>query len=156
MSLFAPAETTTAFLKMALMGFQGSGKSYTAALTAIGIAKLIKAPRPAFFLDTEKGSELVIESLAANNRHERIRLFRPFTDGQSARGGHGLGGRPIWSADGKYLLCWLASAEGQKQVYRVEIDSDREPELLPHQDGRFNADPTWSRDGRQIVFLSDQ
>ena len=59
MSLFAPAETTTAYLKMALMGFQGSGKSYTAALTAIGIAKLIQAPRPVFFLDTEKGSDWV-------------------------------------------------------------------------------------------------
>jgi hypothetical protein len=59
MSLFNPAETTTAFLKMALMGFQGSGKSYTAALTAIGLAKLIQARKPVFFLDTEKGSDWV-------------------------------------------------------------------------------------------------
>jgi hypothetical protein len=27
--LFQPAEVTTAYLKMALMGFQGSGKTFT-------------------------------------------------------------------------------------------------------------------------------
>jgi hypothetical protein len=59
MSLFAPAEVTSAYLKMALMGFQDSGESYTAALTAIGIAKLITHRKPVFFLDTEKGSDWV-------------------------------------------------------------------------------------------------
>jgi hypothetical protein len=61
--LFKPAENTSAFLKMGLLGFQGSGKSKTAALTAIGLVLQAKklnldyANRPVFFLDTETGSD---------------------------------------------------------------------------------------------------
>jgi len=65
MALFKPAENTTAYLKMALMGFQGSGKTYTGTDTAIGLVQLmrkLKLPmgdKPIFFLDTEKGSDWI-------------------------------------------------------------------------------------------------
>jgi hypothetical protein len=63
--LFQPAEVTTAYLKMALMGFQGSGKTFTGTETAIGMVKLMRemrlaaAEKPMFFLDTEKGSDWI-------------------------------------------------------------------------------------------------
>lgn len=65
MSLFQTSESTSAYLKMGMLGFAGSGKTKTAALTAIGLVKHMKqlgiasADRPVFFLDTEKGSDWV-------------------------------------------------------------------------------------------------
>ena len=65
MSLFKPAEVTTAYLKMALMGFQGSGKTFTGTDTAIGMVLMMRelrieeGARPIFFLDTEQGSDWV-------------------------------------------------------------------------------------------------
>jgi Tol biopolymer transport system component len=89
--------------------------------------------------------ELVILPLVGEDREARVRLA-----GQ-------IGWRPSWSADGKYILCWIADAKGQKQLHRVEVDAKREPELLPHQDeGRLNSDATWSADGKRIVFMSDR
>lgn len=64
-ALFRKAEITSAYLKMGLMGFTGSGKTHTAALTAIGLAQMARelnlayANKPAFFLDTETGSDWV-------------------------------------------------------------------------------------------------
>jgi hypothetical protein len=65
MSLLRPAETTTAYLKMAFMGFQGSGKTYTATSTAIGLVLMMRemgietGTKPIAFMDTEKGSDWI-------------------------------------------------------------------------------------------------
>lgn len=65
MSLFKEAEVTSAFLKMGIMGFAGAGKTYTASQTSIGLIHYMRergveyADRPAFFLDTETGSDWV-------------------------------------------------------------------------------------------------
>lgn len=65
MSLFKQAEVTSAFLKMGIMGFAGAGKTYTASQTAIGLIHYMQsrgveyANKPAFFLDTETGSDWV-------------------------------------------------------------------------------------------------
>ncbi len=58
--LFKKAVNQSAFLKCGLLGFQGSGKTYTACDIAIGMYKLIKAKKPVFFLDTETGSDWAI------------------------------------------------------------------------------------------------
>jgi len=69
MSLFKPAETTSAFLKMGFMGFAGSGKTYTASSTAVGLIRHMRelnlpaADKPLFFLDTEKGSDWVARKI---------------------------------------------------------------------------------------------
>ena len=42
MSFFKKAEKTNAFLKMGMMGFQGSGKTYTGTQVAIGLVKLMR------------------------------------------------------------------------------------------------------------------
>lgn len=71
MGLFAPAENTSAYLKMAMMGLQGSGKTYTATDIAIGLVKLMRergaqaADRPIFFGDTEMGSDWVAPRVKA-------------------------------------------------------------------------------------------
>lgn len=65
MTFFAKAESTQAYLKSGFMGFAGTGKTYTAAETAIGLVKLLRerklpeGDRPVFFLDTETGSDYV-------------------------------------------------------------------------------------------------
>jgi hypothetical protein len=65
MTLFRKAEVTNAYLKMGLMGFAGSGKTYTGTITAIGLIRHMRemgvayADRPMFFLDTETGSDWV-------------------------------------------------------------------------------------------------
>jgi hypothetical protein len=90
MSLFKEAEVTSAFLKMGLMGFAGSGKTHTASETAIGLINYMRekgveyADKPAFFLDTETGSDWVKPRFEAAG----IRLFtaktRAFSDLLSA------------------------------------------------------------------------
>jgi hypothetical protein len=66
MNIFQPAEVTTAFLKMGIMGKQGSGKSYTAGKVAVGLIQHIKAKgipygsKPVAFFDTETGSDWLI------------------------------------------------------------------------------------------------
>jgi hypothetical protein len=71
MGLFMKAEVTSAYLKMGVMGFAGSGKTYTSAHTAIGLVHHMQslsvpyADKPVFFLDTETGSDWVIPQFGA-------------------------------------------------------------------------------------------
>lgn len=57
---FKKATNQTAYLKAGLLGFQGSGKTYTAVEIAIGLHKLCKSDKPIYFLDTETGSDWAI------------------------------------------------------------------------------------------------
>lgn len=65
MTLFKKAENTSAYAKVGLLGFAGSGKTYTATRMAIGLVDLMRragldhGARPAFFLDTETGADWV-------------------------------------------------------------------------------------------------
>lgn len=71
MSLFRPAEVSSAYLKMGLLGFQGSGKTKTGAKVLIGLVHYLKsrnvdyANKPVFFIDTETGSDWVIPDFKA-------------------------------------------------------------------------------------------
>lgn len=66
MKLLQPAQVTSAFLKMGIVGFQGAGKTKTATLVGKGLVhhcrklKLPYADKPAAFLDTETGSDWII------------------------------------------------------------------------------------------------
>lgn len=68
--LLKPAKNQTAYLKAGILGFQGSGKTYTAARIAAGVAKLDtdkdKQPKVAFF-DTEKGSDFLVKYFQEQN-----------------------------------------------------------------------------------------
>ena len=65
MALFKKAESTQAYLKAGFMGFAGSGKTFTATETAIGLVNLLREAghpegvKPVYFLDTETGSDYV-------------------------------------------------------------------------------------------------
>lgn len=85
MALFSKAEVTSAYLKAGFMGFAGSGKTFTAAVTAIGLVELMRQSRapqgrkPIFFLDTEGGSDWVkpkIESAGIELFTAKTRAFR--------------------------------------------------------------------------------
>jgi hypothetical protein len=71
MSMFTKAENTTAYLKLGMLGQQGSGKTYTATEIAIGLAKLMRerglpaGNLPMFFIDTELGSDWVAPRIEA-------------------------------------------------------------------------------------------
>ena len=86
MTLLKPAEVTSARLKMGLLGFQGSGKTKTAALTAIGLIqhckslKLPYADKPAAFLDTETGSDWVIPDFKEAGIPLEVAKTRSFAD----------------------------------------------------------------------------
>lgn len=75
--LFAKQESTQAYLKAGIMGFAGSGKTYTATDIAVGLVRHLKAgalpegDRPVFFLDTETGSDYV----ATKIRESGVELF---------------------------------------------------------------------------------
>lgn len=86
MSLFKEATITTAYLKMGIMGFQGSGKTYTAADVAIGMVKHLKkkkmpgADKPIFFLDTETGSDWIKPKVEAADLKLFAAKTKAFTD----------------------------------------------------------------------------
>jgi AAA domain-containing protein len=85
-NFFQPAEVTSAFLKMGLLGFQGSGKTKTASKTATGLVNLCRerglpyASRPAVMLDTETGSDWVIPDFKAAGIPFSHKKTRAFTD----------------------------------------------------------------------------
>jgi hypothetical protein len=86
MALFTPAESTTAYLKMGLLGFQGSGKTKTATKVAIGLVQHLRklavpeGDKPVFFLDTETGSDWVMPDFEAAGIPLAVSKTRAFSD----------------------------------------------------------------------------
>jgi AAA domain len=83
MALFTKAEVTSSYLKMGIMGFAGSGKTYTATSIAIGLNKLAKSTKPIFFLDTETGSDWIkprIEAAGIELFTAKTRAFKDLLD----------------------------------------------------------------------------
>jgi hypothetical protein len=62
--LLQKAQKTLAYGKVGIFGFQGSGKTYTGSMIAIGLGKATGNKKVAFF-DTETGSDWMIERLEA-------------------------------------------------------------------------------------------
>ena len=60
--LLRKAENKMAYFKAGILGFPGSGKTYTASLLAVGICKATANNKVAFF-DTETGSDFMIQKL---------------------------------------------------------------------------------------------
>lgn len=59
-----PLTNDRPFVKMAFTGFAGDGKTFTAALIAAGLHKLIGSKRPIAFFDTEKASQALVPFFA--------------------------------------------------------------------------------------------
>jgi hypothetical protein len=85
-SLFKPAEVTSAYMKLGLLGFQGSGKTKTASKVVIGLVQYMKergidyANKPVMFLDTETGSDWVIPDFKAAGIRLEAAKTRSFAD----------------------------------------------------------------------------
>lgn len=84
--LFAEATNTQARLKMGLLGFAGSGKTYTATVVGVGLVKhmrelkLPEGDRPGYFLDTETGSDWVVPIFKREGIALRTAKTRAFAD----------------------------------------------------------------------------
>jgi len=79
MGLLKPATNGSAYLKCGIMGFNGSGKTFTATDIAIGIAKKMNIKQIAFF-DTEKGSDFMIPICKAAGIDLLVHKGRAFID----------------------------------------------------------------------------
>lgn len=60
MSMLKEAKNTMAYAKVGIYGPQGSGKTHTAALIAIGLHKYINSQKPIAMFDTEPGASFLI------------------------------------------------------------------------------------------------
>lgn len=79
MALLKKATMGTAFLKMGIYGFAGSGKTFTASDVAIGLAKKRNLKQIAFF-DTEKGSDFMTTICDKNGIELMVHKGRAFVD----------------------------------------------------------------------------
>lgn len=61
MSIFQEAKMESAYLKAGLFGDPATGKTRTATEIAIGLHKYIESKKPVYFLDTENGSDFVLD-----------------------------------------------------------------------------------------------
>ena len=86
MSLFKPATNSAAFLKMGILGFAGSGKTWTASMVAMGLHKAAEvkgmpyAGKPVFFIDTEGGSSYIQGDFADKGIDLQVVKTRAFSD----------------------------------------------------------------------------
>ena len=83
MSIFKRATNQQAYLKMGLLGFQGSGKTYTAVSVALGLHRHIECVAPVFFCDSETGSDWALPRCAAAGVEMQVVKSRAFSDLQA-------------------------------------------------------------------------
>jgi hypothetical protein len=69
----------TAYLKLGIQGFEGSGKTFLACHFAMGMSKLTNNPKVAYF-DSEKGSDFWVKKFAEQNIQLDVLRSRSFSD----------------------------------------------------------------------------
>lgn len=74
------AKLQSAFFKYGVYGGNGSGKSYTSSLLAIGLHKYTKAKKPVAFADSEAGSDFVLPLFKKNKVDLVVAKTRSFSD----------------------------------------------------------------------------
>lgn len=82
MTLLKPAMNQTAYLKVGIQGFEGSGKTFLACSFAMGMSNLVAkegSHRVAYF-DTEKGSDFWVRKFAEKNIQLDVLRSRSFAD----------------------------------------------------------------------------
>ena len=78
--LFQKAENQQGYLKCGIMGFPGSGKSFTATEIALGLVRLTQDKKPVYALDTEKGFDYLVQKFDAAGVQLRVARTRAFVD----------------------------------------------------------------------------
>lgn len=79
MPLLTPAMNQTAYLKLGIQGFEGSGKTHLACNIAMGLAKLTNNSKVAFY-DSEKGSDFWVRKFADEKVQLDVLRSRSFSD----------------------------------------------------------------------------
>jgi len=74
------SENNFAFLKMGILGFPKSGKTFTASQVAVGLAKHIQSKKPIAYLDTEAGHTFVRPIFEADGLSIIVDNSRAFND----------------------------------------------------------------------------
>jgi len=77
---FMPVANTKPYFKCAFEGFAGSGKTYTAALVAIGLHKKIGSKKPVVMFDTEKAAKFLKKIFADAGIELLVRESRTLAD----------------------------------------------------------------------------
>lgn len=84
MSLLQKAKVEQASAKVGIFGRQGSGKTTTSALIAIGLSKTYHKNAPVAFLDTENGSDYLVPIFEAEGVELLVVKSRAFADMKAA------------------------------------------------------------------------
>jgi len=80
MSLLQKAENRQAFDKIGVLGFAGSGKTFTSMSLALGILDCLKSKAPIAFMDTESGSDFFIDMCHQRGIELMVVKSRAFSD----------------------------------------------------------------------------
>lgn len=142
----------------------------TAALSVLFVGGLTFAPAARATFPGTNGSIVYTASAGGPPASRRIDSVYLGAEGSSVPDkanlpstGVGLGGNsfdPSWSADGR-SLAFASTRTGNSQIYAVQLDLSRR--LTPYcgvevcrltTDSAEDYDPSWSPDGRHIVFTS--
>jgi hypothetical protein len=84
MALLQKAKVEQASAKVGIFGRQGSGKTTTSALIALGLSKTYHANAPVAFLDTENGSDYLVPIFEAEGVELLVIKSRAFADMKAA------------------------------------------------------------------------
>ncbi len=79
-SFFMPIGNTKPYFKAAFEGFAGAGKTYTAALVAVGLHKRIGSKKPIVIFDTEKAAKFLKPLFAEHGIEALIRESKSLAD----------------------------------------------------------------------------
>src|SRR5688572_10913732 len=118
MALLKKATVEQAAAKVGIFGPQGSGKTTTSALVAIGLSKTFHANAPVAFLDTENGSDYLVPIFEAEGVPLLTVKSRSFQDMKSALREAEEGGCCAYLVD-SYTHPWLELNDSLKKSKNV-------------------------------------
>lgn len=96
---FVKGEMQQSFAKVGLLGFAGSGKSYTAHEIAMGLHRLIGSQKPVTCIETESGVDFMIKRYHEAGIEILTAKTRAFSDLMGANGRSGLTAKVIETSD---------------------------------------------------------
>jgi hypothetical protein len=116
--LLKPATVEQSAAKVGIFGPQGSGKSTTSALIAIGLSKTFHGNAPVAFLDTENGSDYLVPIFESENVPLLVVKSRAFNDMRAALREAEEGGCCAYLVD-SYTHPWQELNEALKKKLNV-------------------------------------
>lgn len=118
MTLLRPATVEQSAAKVGIFGPQGSGKTTTSALIALGLSKTYHQGKPVAFLDTENGSDYLVPIFEAEGVQLLVVKSRAFQDMKAAIREAEEGGCCAFLVD-SYTHPWLELNDSLKKRLNV-------------------------------------